>query len=191
MVDFQPSSDRRGVPSNVEAERAVLGALLLHPDAVGDVSQILRAEDFYQPPHRVIFEAILHTFDQRALSDPIAVEEALLRQGHLDEAGGRDALLDLAACVVSAAGVHYHAEIIREKSIQRRLLETCLDISRLAYESSTDARELLDEAERRIFEIARISMTTEVKEIGAILQETFSPEYTSHGAVPRAHLRET
>ncbi len=174
MVDFEPSADRRGVPCNVDAERAVLGALLLHPDAVGEVSQVLRATDFYQPPHRLIFEAIVETFDQRALSDVIAVEEALLKRGRLDETGGRDALLDLAGCVLSAAGVQYHAEIVREKAIQRQLLETCLDVSRLAYESSTDARELLDEAERRIFEIARVSMTSEVRAIADILQDTFT-----------------
>ncbi|MHC4078388.1 MAG: replicative DNA helicase [Planctomycetota bacterium] len=162
------------MPSNVDAERAVLGALLLHPDTVGEISQVLRANDFYQPPHRLIFEAILETFDERALSDVIAVEEALLKRGRLEEAGGRDVLLDLAGCVLSAAGVQYHAEIVREKAIQRQLLETCLDVSRLAYESSTDARELLDEAERRIFEIARISMATEVRGISDILQETFS-----------------
>jgi replicative DNA helicase len=158
----------------VDAERAVLGALLLHPDTVGEISQVLRANDFYQPPHRLIFEAILETFDERALSDVIAVEEALLKRGRLEEAGGRDGLLDLAGCVLSAAGVQYHAEIVREKAIQRQLLETCLDVSRLAYESSTDARELLDEAERRIFEIARVSMATEVRGISDILQETFS-----------------
>ncbi len=174
MVDFEPSADRRGVPSNVDAERAVLGALLLHPDAVGEVSQVLRADDFYQPPHRVIFEAILETFDARSISDIIAVEEALSKRGRLDEAGGRDALLDLAGCVLSAAGVQYHAEIVREKAIQRQLLETCLDVSRLAYENSTDARELLDEAERRIFEIARVSMASEVRGIAEILQETFT-----------------
>ncbi|MHC4512404.1 MAG: replicative DNA helicase, partial [Planctomycetota bacterium] len=162
------------MPSNVDAERAVLGALLLHPDTVGEISQVLRANDFYQPPHRLIFEAILETFDERALSDVIAVEEALLKRGRLEEAGGRDGLLDLAGCVLSAAGVQYHAEIVREKAIQRQLLETCLDVSRLAYESSTDARELLDEAERRIFEIARVSMATEVRGISDILQETFS-----------------
>jgi len=174
VVDFEPSADRRGVPSNVEAERAVLGALLLHPDAVGEVSQVLRANDFYQPPHRLIFEAILETFDDRAVSDVIVVEETLLKRGRLDEAGGRDALLDLAGTVLSAAGVQYHAEIVREKAIQRQLLETCLDISRLAYESGTDARELLDEAEQRIFEIARVSMATEVRGIADILQDTFT-----------------
>ncbi len=174
MVDFQPQSENRGVPCNVEAERSVLGALLLHPDSVGDVGQILRAEDFYQPKHRLVYEAILKASDAHSLSDLIVVEETLTRLGQLEEAGGKDHLLDLAGAVVSAAGVNYHAEIVREKAIQRQLLETCLDISRLAYENAAEAKDLLDEAERRIFEIARVSMSTEIKDISSILQETFS-----------------
>lgn len=175
MSDFQlSSSDTRGVPSNVEAERSVLGALLLHPDAVGDVSEIIQADDFYSPKHRVIYEAIQQSFDANSTVDTIIVEEVLKLNGHLDEAGGMEALLDLAAGVVSAAGVNYHAEIVREKAIMRKLLETTLDISRMAYENNGVAKDLLDEAERRIFEIARVSVTTDIKNIGDILQDTFS-----------------
>ena len=76
--------------------------------------------------------------------------------------------------MVMAAGVNYHAEIVREKAIMRRLLETALDISRMAYESSGVAKDLLDEAERRIFEIARVSVNTDIKNISDILQDTFS-----------------
>ena len=174
MVDFQSSSDRRGVPSNVEAERSVLGALLLHPDAVGDVSQVVKPEDFYTPQHKLIFEAFVECFDRHARIDPILVEEVLVRKDQLQEVGGRDVLLDLAGSVVSAAGVNYHADIIREKAIVRSLLETTLDISRMAYESKAEAKELLDEAERRIFEIARVAVNRDIKDIGTILQDTFS-----------------
>jgi len=174
LSDFQlSSSDTRGVPSNVEAERSVLGALLLHPDAVGDVSDILKAEDFYSPKHQVIYAAIQQAYDSNATADTIIVEEVLKQNGHFDEAGGSDALLDLAGGVVSAAGVNYHAEIVREKAIVRSLLETTLDISRMAYENNGVAKDLLDEAERRIFEIARVSVNTDIKNIGDILQDTF------------------
>jgi replicative DNA helicase len=175
VSDFQlSSSDTRGVPSNVEAERSVLGALLLHPDASADVSEIIQSDDFYSPKHRVIYQAIQQSFDANSTVDTIIVEEVLKLNGHLDEAGGMDALLDLAAGVVSAAGVNYHAEIVREKSIMRKLLETTLDISRMAYENNGVAKDLLDEAERRIFEIARVSVSTDIKNIGDILQDTFS-----------------
>lgn len=174
MVDFQPSSERRGVPCNIEAERSILGALLLHPDAVGDTSQMLKADDFYQPQHRVVYQAILDCYDKQSTTDLLVVEECLQRGGKLEEAGGRDGLLDLAGAVVSAAGVHFHAEIVREKSILRGLLETCLDVSRSAYEANCEAKTLLDEAERRILEIARVSTKSDVKGISDILQETFS-----------------
>lgn len=127
MVDFSSSSssssDARGVPQNLEAERSVLGALLLHADAVCDV-QFLRPEDFYLPKHQVIYQSILATFNSRNATDPIVVAEELSRQGALGDVGGREQLLDLLESVVSAAGVVYHAEIVREKAVQRRLLET-------------------------------------------------------------------
>jgi replicative DNA helicase len=81
--------------------------------------------------------------------------------------------LDLVESVVSAAAVAYHAEIVRDRAIQRQLLETCLDLSRLAYENSEDARELLDDAERRIFEIARMEKRSAAISISDILHQTF------------------
>jgi replicative DNA helicase len=172
MVDFKASFEGRGVPQNLEAERSVLGALLLHADAVCDV-QFLRSEDFYLPRHQLIFQSILASFNSRSATDPLIVEEELSRQGMLGDAGGREQLLDLMESVVSAAGVVYHAEIVREKAIQRRLLETCLDVARRCYENQAEAKELLDEAERQIFDIARLDKSGEVHSITDILQQTF------------------
>ncbi|HLU39793.1 MAG TPA: replicative DNA helicase [Planctomycetota bacterium] len=172
MVDFvQPQE--RGVPRNIDAERSVLGALMLHADALGDVSMVLRPEDFYVPAHQVIYRSICEVHDERAVADPIAVEEHLARKSLLAEAGGREALMDLVASIVSPASVLYHAEIVREKAIARRLLEACLEISRQAYENSMDPRELLEDAERRIFAIAREGQASEAKSIDQILAETF------------------
>ncbi|MCC6670601.1 MAG: replicative DNA helicase [Planctomycetes bacterium] len=172
-MDTQPSIEERGVPRNLEAERSVLGALLLHCDAVNDVVQFLKPEDFYLPAHQVIYRAILDRHDRKTLADVITVEEELAGKGLLEEAGGRDRLLDLAGSVVSAAAVQQHAEIVREKAILRRLLETCLDLSRLAYQGGQEAQPLLDEAEQRIFEIARVGVRSDAMEISAILNETF------------------
>jgi replicative DNA helicase len=160
------------VPQNLEAERSVLGALLLHADAVCDV-QFLRPEDFYLPKHQIIFQSILAAFNTRQITDPIVVAEELHRQNMLTEVGGREQLLDLLEAVVSAAGVVYHAEIVREKAVQRRLLETSLDVARRCYENQGDAKELLDEAERQIFEIARMDKTGDASSITDILQQTF------------------
>ena len=173
MVDFVQTAQERGVPRNVDAERSVLGALMLHPDSLTDVTLLLKPEDFYVPAHQVIFRSICEVHDEKRAADPIAVEEYLLRKALLDEAGGRDALMDLAASVVSPAAVVYHAEIIREKAISRQVLEACLEISRFAYENSMEPRELLEEAERRIFQIARDGQASEAKSIDQILAETF------------------
>jgi len=171
-VEIPKDVEARGVPQNLDAERSVLGALLLHPDAVADIA-FLKPEDFYLPKHQRVYESILSTFDKASQTDVIAVMEDLDRRGVLDEAGGRDSLMDLVDSVISAAGVEYHAELVREKAVQRRLLEACLEISRLAYENAHDAKDLLDEAERQIFEIARMDKNSDAQSISTILQATF------------------
>ncbi len=173
MVDAGTAAESRGVPRNVEAERSVLGALLLDSSSFGEISQVLRAEDFYVPAHRLIFEAIVAIVDEKTQADVLTVQEALSRQGRIDEIGGREALLDLLDGVVSTAGVVYHAEIVREKAIHRQLLEICLEISRQAYENAADARQLLEEAETKIFKIARLNVAKDIKPISDVLQETF------------------
>jgi len=172
MVDFKQSFDGRGVPQNLEAERSVLGALLLHSDAVADVA-FLRPEDFYLPRHQVIFDSIVASYNGRHATDPLVVGDELSKRGRLQDAGGVDSLIDLADSVVTAAGVVYHAEIVREKSIQRRLLETCLDIARRAYDNELESKDLLDEAERQIFEISRMDKSGEAVSISDVLQTTF------------------
>lgn len=165
-------SESRGVPQNLDAERSVLGSLLLHADSVADVA-FLKPDDFYLPKHQRIYESITSTFDRSSQTDVITVGEDLDRRGVLEEAGGRDTLLDLVGAVVSSAGVEYHAELVREKAVQRKLLEICLDISRLAYENAHESKELLDEAERRIFEVARMDKDGDAQSIANILQVTF------------------
>ena len=172
MVDFKQTFDGRGVPQNLEAERSVLGALLLHPDAVADVT-FLKPEDFYLPRHQMIFQAVLSAYNTRHATDPIAVGEELSRAGRFEEAGGHEQLLDLMESVVTAAGVVYHAEIVREKAIARKLLETCLDVARRAYDNEAEAKDLLDEAERQIFEISRMDKSGDAVSIADVLQSTF------------------
>ena len=172
MVDLQQNFDGRGVPQNLDAERSVLGALLLHTDAVVDVT-FLKPEDFYLPKHQQVFQAILATYNARSATDPIVVGEELSRQGKLEEIGGHEQLMDLMEGVITAAGVVYHSEIVREKAIARRLLETCLDVARRAYENESEAKELLDEAERKIFEISGMDKSGDAVSIADVLQKTF------------------
>lgn len=172
MVDFKKNFDGRGVPQNLDAERSVLGALLLHPDAVVDVT-FLKADDFYLPKHETIFTSIISAYNNRHATDPIVVGEELSREGHLEEVGGHEQLMDLMEGVITAAGIVYHAEIVREKAIARKLLETCLDVARKAYDNESEAKELLDEAERQIFEISGMDKSGDAVSIADVLQSTF------------------
>ena len=172
MVDFQQNFDGRGVPQNLDAERSVLGALLLHSDAVVDVT-FLKPDDFYLPKHQQVFQAILTAYNTRTATDPIVVGEELSRLGKLEDIGGHEQLMDLMEGVITAAGVVYHAEIVREKAIARRLLETCLDVARRAYDNESEAKELLDEAERKIFEISGMDKSGDAVSIADVLQLTF------------------
>jgi replicative DNA helicase len=172
MVDFQKSFDGRGVPQNLDAERSVLGALLLHPDAVVDVT-FLKPDDFYLPKHETIFTSIISAYNDRHATDPIVVGEELSREGRLEEVGGHEQLMDLMEGVITAAGIVYHAEIVREKAIARKLLATCLDVARKAYDNESEAKELLDEAERQIFEISGMDKSGDAVSIADVLQSTF------------------
>ena len=172
MVDFKKNFEGRGVPQNLDAERSVLGALLLHSDAVVDVT-FLKPDDFYLPKHEQIFTSILSAYNNRHATDPIVVGEELSREGRLEEVGGHEQLMDLMEGVITAAGVVYHAEIVREKAIARKLLETCLDIARKAYDNESEAKDLLDEAERQIFEISGMDKSGDAVSIADVLQSTF------------------
>jgi replicative DNA helicase len=166
-------SETRVPPHNLDAEMSVLGAMLLGGDAVGDLYQAVQPQDFYKAAHREIYGAILALYEKQAEIDGISVADELRRRGGLVEVGGDTYLIQLAETVPSAASAMYHAQIVREKAILRRLVETATDIARQAFDARCPAQDLLDQAERDIFEIARIGTTGEVKQVSQILQSTF------------------
>lgn len=147
--------DVRTPPHSVEAEQAVLGGLLLDSSAWDHVADIIRAEDFYRPDHRLIFEAIGTLATNGKPCDVVTVSEQLERTGQLAEAGGLAYLGTLARDTPTAANVRAYAEIVRERSLLRQLIKTGTDIATSVFENQGEsARELVDRAEQRIFEIA-------------------------------------
>jgi replicative DNA helicase len=117
------------------SERNVLGAMLLHSDAVTDV-RFLRATDFYLPPHQLIYSAIVEAQASRAATDPLVVGEVLQSRGRLAEAGGHQQLLDLMESVVTAAGVALHAEIVQEHARRREIANVARELAQRAEEGS-------------------------------------------------------
>ncbi len=142
-------------PHSVEAEQSVLGGILLDAGAWDKVADVIGEQDFYRFEHRLIYRNIVLLIERAKPVDAITVAESLESNGELDKVGGLAYLGSLAQNVPSAANVRRYAEIVRDRSIMRKLAEVGSEISTSAYNSAgRDASQLLDEAESRVFEIA-------------------------------------
>ncbi|HEY5559452.1 MAG TPA: replicative DNA helicase [Steroidobacteraceae bacterium] len=155
MVAMIRQDEVRMPPHSVEAEQAVLGGLMLDANAWDAVADIVTATDFYRRDHRLIFEAIAEVAETRGSCDAVTVSEYLELKGRLEEIGGLAYLGTIARDTPSASNVRAYAEIIRERSILRQLVAAGGEIAAAATDSrGRPASELVDEAERRVFEIA-------------------------------------
>lgn len=142
-------------PHSVEAEQSVLGGLLLEASALDKIADLITDDDFYRHEHRLIYRQIVRLSEMAKPVDVITVAEALEIAGELDKVGGLPYLGSLAQNVPSAANVRRYGEIVRERSIMRKLVEVGTDIASSAYNpTGRDAAQLLDEAESKVFEIA-------------------------------------
>jgi replicative DNA helicase len=153
--DSLASADAPVPPHSVEAEQAVIGGLLLDAAAWDNVADVCKAEDFYRPDHQLIFEAIGALATGGRPCDVVTVSEHLERAGKLQEAGGLAYLGTVARDTPSAANVKAYGTIVRERSLLRQLITAGNEIAGAVFENDgRTARELVDEAERRVFEIA-------------------------------------
>jgi replicative DNA helicase len=142
-------------PHSVEAEQSVLGGLLLEASALDKIADLITDDDFYRHEHRLIYRQIVRLSEMSKPVDVITVAEALEIAGELDKVGGLPYLGSLAQNVPSAANIRRYGEIVRERSIMRKLVEVGTDIASSAYNpTGRDAAQLLDEAEGKVFEIA-------------------------------------
>ncbi|HEX5819189.1 MAG TPA: replicative DNA helicase [Gemmatimonadales bacterium] len=145
----------RSAPWSNEAEQAVLGAMLLDQDASLSAAQLLTDDMFYREAHRRLFRAMVALTERRTVIDHITLRDELIRRGELDSIGGYDYVAELADSVPTAANLEFHAKIVKEKAILRKLIETATGIITEAYDGHTTASELLDAAESRIFQVSQ------------------------------------
>ena len=146
-------------PSEPEIEAAVLGAMMIEKEAVPKALELLKPESFYLPAHRLIFEAMLSLFESGEPIDTVTLYEELKKREQLEEAGGAVYLSKLSQNISSAANIEYHSKIILEKQILRGLITSSHEIAKAAYEGTSDAFDILDQAERKIFEITESHLT--------------------------------
>ncbi len=160
-------------PQNTEAERSILGALLLDEDAVIQVVEGLRPEHFYSQHHGRIYRAIYDLFDRREPADVVTVTDELRKAGVLEEVGGAAYLADLVNSVPTSAHATYYSEIVRECAARRRLISVAARISELGYEEGAKSSDLLDQAERELFSIAERHFERDFVSIGQTLEVVF------------------
>jgi replicative DNA helicase len=167
LLDRQP-------PRSLEAERALIGSLLLLPEVCDEVALIVRAEDFYDPAHRTIFTHMLSLHESGRQIDPTLLSQLLKDAGQYENVGGAAFLLELSQEVATAAHAEYYARIVRDKSVLRSLIHASTDIIQDSYETGVDARAMLARAEERVFRILDSKGETQVRAIRDVLHESLA-----------------
>jgi replicative DNA helicase len=165
------SAGDRLPPQNLEAERSVLGSILLNNEVLHEVVPFLRFSHFYRDAHRTIYAAICDLYDKSKGVDAVTLAEELKRRDQFDKVGGDDMLTEICESVPHAANGRYYAEIVREKATSRNLIESATEIIRDGYSNQFTADELLESAERRIFTIAQDQVSEEGLGIKEVLEQ--------------------
>ncbi len=169
------SSDllRKLPPQNLDAEKAVLGGVLLKNTVLFSLIDLVNEDDFYSPVHKTIYRAFLDLSRKNAAIDMVTLADELSKAGRLEEVGGPLYLAELAQSTVGAANALHHARIVREKSVQRRLIGAATDIITRCFEATQDINQLLDESEQAIFAIADAKTVQGVKSSKELVAAVF------------------
>jgi replicative DNA helicase len=160
-------------PHSLEAERALLGAILLEQESLPRVVEVLKPADFYKEGHRRIFATMIALFERSEPVDLLTLTEELRRAGALEEVGGPAALAALVEEAATAAHLGSYATIVREKALVRELIRIATEIVQQGFEAKEDVDSLLDQAEQQIFQISERRMQGSALAVRSILKETF------------------
>jgi replicative DNA helicase len=160
-------------PQNAEAEASLLGALLIDSDAIVKIADNVTASDFYDKKHERIYAAILELYEQHRAIDVLTLADQLKNTGYLDGVGGPSYLTELTNFVPTAAHVEQYADIVAQKALRRRLIAASKEITGLGYDESKELRELIEEAETRLFEVSQQHVSQDVISLEAILADSF------------------
>ena len=162
----------RQAPWSNEAEQAVLGAMLLDQDAALKAAEVLDDTMFYREGHRLLYRAMVALIERGDVIDPVTLRDELARRGDLDRSGGMEYVGTLIDVVPTAANVDFHAKIVRDKAVLRRLVEAATGIIQDVYEGRATAGETLDNAEHRVFQVAQFRRAEEFTRIKELIWPT-------------------
>src|SRR3954468_7084271 len=170
----QPSQTAPVPPQNLEAEESVLGAMLLSPGAIGAVSEVLDASDFYRESHGRIYRAALSLYAKGDPVDAITLVDELEQRGELEGVGGRVRIHELAALVPATANVAHYARIVREMATLRGLIRVGAEIVRMGHERGDDTDDLVGRAEQLVYELTEPTQTGALTLFKDTLTEAFA-----------------
>ncbi len=159
-------------PHNIDAEVATLGAVLLDPPALTRVIDFVRAEDFYRQANGRVFEAIMKLWDRGESIDLITLTNELQAEGQLERAGGAAYISSLTTSVPTSANVEYYAQIVRQTSLRRRLISLAAEVTESCFDDTIPTRQVIEEAERRIFELAETNQTRAFQPAKEVVKRT-------------------
>jgi replicative DNA helicase len=174
MASLAPVASAAPVPpQNLEAEESVLGAMMISPGAIGAVSEILDAGDFYRESHAKVYRAALGLYAKGEPVDAITLTDELEERGELEAVGGRVRLHELAALVPASANASHYARIVHETATLRGLIRAGGEIARLGWERPGETGDLVDQAEQILYDLSQQRVTGEWSEIEDLLKESF------------------
>lgn len=157
------------IPHDSEAEKAVLGAVFLDPEAIIDASDVLQPDDFYEHANRIVFQAMLNISDREEVIDPVTLQDELKKNNQVDDIGGIAYVTELSMATPTAAHVTYYAKIVKRKAILRNLISTSQRIIQNAIEGSDDVTDILDDAESQIMGVSQDNASGGFKSIHDVL----------------------
>ena len=164
------NSYARVQPQALEVERAVLGALMIDKNAFDSISNLLCPDSFYEPRNQKVFLAIQELSQKNLPVDVLSVTEQLAHDGNLEEVGGPGYVAELSSRVASSANIEYHARVIAQKAVARKLIVLTSNIEGRAYDETEDIDDLMQEAESRIFELSSQNLTNDYQQINSVLK---------------------
>jgi replicative DNA helicase len=182
--DYSRPTDAAGVdvfdklpPHDVGAEMCLLASLMLDKEAVGDIAPSLRASAFYLPQHALTYEIIVALFNDGKAIDSVIVRDELIKKDKYDEVGGSNFIANLLGSVPSAAHARHYADIVRDKATLRMLISASNSVLREAYGEHEDAKMVLEDAEKKFFEIAENKVSTDLSRLGEVAMDVYETIY--------------
>jgi len=160
-------------PNNTDAEASLLGAILIDPESLVKIADNLNAEDFYDPKHRRIYQAIIDLYNENSAIDVLTIADKLKNNDDLDTVGGPSYLTELTNYVPTASHIEQYAEIVAQKALRRRLITVSRDMTELSMDESKKLSELVEEAEARLFEVSQKHTKQNIISLEEVLATSF------------------